>query len=51
MTFDKITKQFPNFLSIAVIFPLLIIEFEEDAPLTGERSLIAGLIAIYLVEG
>jgi hypothetical protein len=52
MIFDKIAEQFPNVLSIAVIFPWLIVEFEEDVPPTAERPfLIAGLVAIYLVEG
>lgn len=52
MIFDKIAEQFPNVLSIAVIFPWLIVDFEEDVPPTAERLfLIAGLVAIYLVEG
>jgi hypothetical protein len=51
MIFDKITDQFPSVLSITVIFPWLIVEFEEDVPPTAERPfLIVGLVAIHLGE-
>lgn len=48
----KLLESFPNLSSLSVIFPWCMLEFENSLPPCNERPfLVAGLIAVYLLEG
>lgn len=50
--FEKLLSQYPNLYGIDLIFPYIILEFEDNLPPGMERPfLIAGLIAVFLLEG
>lgn len=52
MLYVKLLESFPNLSSLSAIFPWCVLEFDEALPPYDERPfLVAGLVAVYLLEG
>jgi hypothetical protein len=50
--FEKLSQQYPKLFGIDIVFPWIILEFEDELPAPSDRPfLIAGLVVVFVLEG